>query len=221
MVRSVKRCALRVERENGTVATLRLNRSKSVFDVCAKRTLAIAPGEKLLLQANDSRHRLINGQLVRVQTIEENGNIVLTNGRIIPPNYRRFTHGYAVTSHAAQGKTVDEALVVASTRSLPAVNREQFYVSISRGRQRCRIFTDDKELLRERLPRTAQRTAAIELAGLETALRRAGFSARINTEKASLLSHSRVAQKQTRPGLRPERLTRQRLLASQRPLFER
>ncbi len=219
-VRSITQRTLRVERENGTVATLRLNSGKGVFDVCAQRTIAIAPGEKLLLQANDSRHRLINGQIVRVKTIKENGNIILADGRIIPPNYRQFTHGYAVTSHAAQGKTVDEVFVVASTRSLPAVNREQFYVSISRGRQWCRIFTDDKELLRERLPRTAQRTAAIELATLEIALKRAGFSAKIGTEKASS-SHSRRTQKQVTPSLRPERVTHQRLFASQRVMFER
>ena len=31
----------------------------------------------------------------------------------------------------------------ASSRSLPAVSQEQFYVSISRGRDTCRVFTDD------------------------------------------------------------------------------
>jgi hypothetical protein len=70
-------------------------------------------------------------------------SVLLADGRVIPADYRTFTHGYAVTSHAAQGKTVDEVLVVASSRSLPAINQEQFYVSISRGRERCQIFTDD------------------------------------------------------------------------------
>lgn len=36
------------------------------------------------------------------------------DGRELPGNYWTFSHGYAVTSHAAQGKTVDEVLVVAS-----------------------------------------------------------------------------------------------------------
>jgi hypothetical protein len=87
---------------------------------------------------------------------------LLADGRVIPDAYRTFTHGYAVTSHAAQGKTVDEVLVVASSRSLPAVHQEQFYVSISRGRERCQIFTDDSESLRAHVTRSSARLAAVE-----------------------------------------------------------
>jgi hypothetical protein len=89
-------------------------------------------------------------------------SILLADGRQIPAGYRTFTHGYAVTSHAAQGKTVDEVLVVASSRSLPAVHRQQFYVSISRGRERCQIFTDDVERLRSHVAHSSERLAAIE-----------------------------------------------------------
>ena len=46
------------------------------------------------------------------------------DGRALPPSYRTFTHGYAVTSHAAQGKTVDEVLVVVSSQSFGAVSQE-------------------------------------------------------------------------------------------------
>ena len=88
--------------------------------------------------------------------------MVLADGRVIPADYRTFTHGYAVTSHAAQGKTVDEVLLVASSRSLPAINQQQFYVSISRGRERCRIFTDDSELLRSHVTHSSVRLAAVE-----------------------------------------------------------
>jgi hypothetical protein len=87
----------------------------------------------------------------------------LADGRVIPEKYRTFTHGYAVTSHAAQGKTVDEVLVVASSRSLPAINQQQFYVSISRGRDACRVFTDDAEMLRSHVTRSSARLAAVEV----------------------------------------------------------
>ena len=89
------------------------------------------------------------------------GSIVLTDGRIIPEDYRAFSHGYAVTSHAAQGKTVNEVLVVASSRALPAVHQEQFYVSISRGRERCQVFTDDVEQLRSHVTHSSKRLAAV------------------------------------------------------------
>jgi conjugative relaxase-like TrwC/TraI family protein len=130
-------------------------------DVGEKRKLKIAAGDKLLLQANTAGKRFINGELVEVQAIQGD-SILLADGRVIPADYRTFTHGYAVTSHAAQGKTVDEVLLVASSRSLPAINQEQFYVSISRGRERCQVFTDDSELLRLHVTHSSARLAAVE-----------------------------------------------------------
>src|ERR1019366_484600 len=116
-----------------------------------------------LLQANAVvvRKHFVNGELVEVKAIE-GGVLVLIDGRVIPENYRTFTHGYAVTSHAAQGKTVDQVMVVASARALSAVSQEQFYVSISRGRERCQVFTDDAELLRSHVTRSSARLAAVE-----------------------------------------------------------
>ncbi len=58
---------------------------------------------------------------------------------------------------------MDEVLLVASSRSLPAINQEQFYVSISRGRERCQIFTDDSELLRSHVTHSSARLAAVEV----------------------------------------------------------
>jgi ATP-dependent exoDNAse (exonuclease V) alpha subunit len=129
-------------------------------DVGEKRKLKVAAGDKLLLQANWPK-KFVNGELVEVKAIQGD-SVLLADGRVIPADYRTFTHGYAVTSHAAQGKTVDEVLLVASSRSLPAINQEQFYVSISRGRERCRIFTDDSDLLRSHVTDSSARLAAIE-----------------------------------------------------------
>ena len=129
---AVENDALKVERVDGSESIFPLGQGSALFDVGEKRKLKIAAGDKLLLQANASRKRFINGELVEVLAIQGD-SVLLADGRVIPQNYRTFTHGYAVTSHAAQGKTVDEVLVVASSRSLPAINQQQFYVSISAG----------------------------------------------------------------------------------------
>ena len=52
---------------------------------------------------------------------------------------------------------------MASSRSLAAVNQQQFYVSISRGRERCQIFTDDSERLRSHVTHSSERLAAVEV----------------------------------------------------------
>src|SRR6266508_4622344 len=99
-----------------------------------------------------------------------------------------FTHGYAVTSHSSQGKTVDEVLLVASSRSFAAVNREQFYVSISRGRERCHVFTDDADLLARRVTDSHERKAAVELQALRDELAKLGFI-RQERVKEKVLAH--------------------------------
>ena len=71
---------------------------------------------------------------------------------------------------------MDEVLLVASSKSFAAVNREQFYVSISRGRERVHVFTDDSELLARRVTDSHERKAAIELQALRDELAKLGFT---------------------------------------------
>jgi len=156
---AVENDSLKIQHEDGTESLFPLG-AGIACDVGEKRKLKVAAGDKLLLQANWQK-KFVNGELVEVKAIQGD-SVVLADGRVIPSNYRTFTHGYAVTSHAAQGKTVDEVLVVASSRSLAAINQEQFYVSISRGRERCQVFTDDAEMLRSHVTDSSARLAAIE-----------------------------------------------------------
>lgn len=156
---AVENDALKVQRIDGSETLFPLG-AGIACDVGEKRKLKVAAGDKLLLQSNWQK-KFVNGELVEVKAIQGD-SVLLADGRVIPSDYRTFTHGYAVTSHAAQGKTVDEVLVVASSRSLPAINQEQFYVSISRGREHCRIFTDDSDLLRSHVTDSSARLAAIE-----------------------------------------------------------
>jgi len=153
--------AVQLRRQDGSEIWLKPSKVSIPFDVGESRTIQIAAGDKLLLQAN-WRKKFINGEIVEVRAIQGD-SILLADGRVIPAGYRTFAHGYAVTSHAAQGKTVDEVFVVASSRSLSAIHQEQFYVSISRGRDTCHVFTDDPDLLRSHITRSSARLAAVEV----------------------------------------------------------
>lgn len=168
------------------------------FDVCTEHQIEVAPGDRLLLQGNRKEERLINGQVVEVAAVKD-GRITLKGGREIPKNYRKFCHGYALTSHASQGKTVDAVVVVASSRSLPAINSKQFYVSVSRGRETCRVFTDDLALLRQRIGRADDRKAAVELDAIGKALEKHGLLPTIpnrrKTENETETESSKSTQK--------------------------
>jgi hypothetical protein len=158
---AVNAASLSIRRTDGSRTEFKVSRAGMAFDVGEARDLKITAGDKLLLQANAGGKGFINGELVEVKEVD-GGAILLTDGRVLPEGYRSFTYGYALTSHAAQGKTVDEVLVVASSRSLPAVHQQQLYVSISRGRESCHLFTDDKQLLRAHVGRSSTRVAAVE-----------------------------------------------------------
>jgi conjugative relaxase-like TrwC/TraI family protein len=137
------------------------------FQVFHSGTLEVAPGDVLRITRNgttaDGKHRLNNGQLVTVRAFNGDGDLVLSNGWTIAKDFGHLTHGYVVTSHASQGKTVDRVLIGQSAQSLPASSREQFYVSVSRGRERATIYTDDKQALLEAVSRADDRLTATEL----------------------------------------------------------
>jgi hypothetical protein len=182
-VQAVVENGLRIRRPDGTEVDFIPANAAASFDVGEARELKVAAGDWLLLQANQGKE-FINGERVQIREIQ-NGRIALADGRQLPSGYNTFTHGYAVTSHSSQSKTVDEVLLVASSKSFAAVNREQFYVSISRGRERVHVFTDDAELLARRVTDSRERMAAIELQALRDDLTKLGFVRRERLEEIS------------------------------------
>jgi ATP-dependent exoDNAse (exonuclease V) alpha subunit len=129
------------------------------FSVYERKFIEVASGDSLMLTANrrGPDFRATNGELVKVKSVEE-AAIRLEDGRTIPANYREFTHGYAITAHRSQGKTVDNVIICAD-----AMKKELFYVAASRGRSEIAVVTSDRELLRESVGMSTARQSAIEL----------------------------------------------------------
>jgi hypothetical protein len=137
------------------------------FTVCQVRQLPLTGGDRLQLKANSrtrQRQRLVNGELVTVQKVMADGRIKLQDGRVLDADYRQFVRGFAITSYASQGKTV-EYVLYSDSAVKAATNQQQWYVTISRGRKGIWIFTSDKEQLRENIRRSGDRELALDLAG--------------------------------------------------------
>lgn len=150
---------------NGRFVTVS-NKLLGKITVCRPQETRIAENDRLHLKANAKlKHggRATNGELVTVKSISADGKIKLADGRVLDAGYREFVPGYAVTSYGSQGKTVDYVLFSDSTVKA-ATSAEQWYVSISRGRRGIRIFTPDKEQLRENILRSGHRPLALEIA---------------------------------------------------------
>jgi ATP-dependent exoDNAse (exonuclease V) alpha subunit len=129
------------------------------FSVHERDQIEVSPGDKLLLTGNrrEADFRATNGELVNVRNVD-GGRIQLEDGRTLPANYHEFDHGYAITAHRSQGKTVDAVVL-----SGDAMKQEQFYVAASRGRDGITIITSDVDGLRESLGISSARPSATEL----------------------------------------------------------
>jgi conjugative relaxase-like TrwC/TraI family protein len=170
-----------VTRSNGSNALLPYSEIKK-FQVYQPQTLRLAEGDKLRvtmngftretrrgLLGNRGKDRLNNGAVYDVEGFTKQGDIKLTNGFVVPKDYGGLTHGYVVTSHASQGKTVDVPLVALGSESFAAANREQLYVSLSRGREAVRLYTDDKAAMLDAVQGSGARLSATELMGEQAA----------------------------------------------------
>jgi hypothetical protein len=133
--------------------------------VCQRKEMALASGDKLQFKANgraaDNR-KLANGELVTVKEIDADGRITLTDGRVLDKNFRQFVRGYAITSYASQGKSVNYILFSDSALK-GATNNQQWYVTISRGKKGIQIFTTDKAELRENIKRSGDSPLASDI----------------------------------------------------------
>jgi len=159
---------VKVKNACGQTLTFEARKEAANISLFETATIPVAPREQLLIRRNGTSggshpRKLTNGELVTVEKVSPSGLITLEDGRTIPPTFRHFCHGYAITSQASQGKEADRVLIAIDAESAQAAARtETFYVAISRGKQRCTIYTDDKEALFDAAMRSGERIAAVE-----------------------------------------------------------
>jgi len=137
--------------------------------VVVERDTNVARGDRLQLKFNGKSkegYAITNGELVTVRRVYADGSLKIEDDRLavktLSPEQRLFNRGYAVTSYASQGKTVDTVLV-ADAGCRAATNRNQWYVAISRGRKRVMVFTDNKAELRASIEQSGDRGLALEM----------------------------------------------------------
>lgn len=159
-----------IKNENGHTVPLPIQKS-SDYDIFSKSEMAIAKGDTIRITRNgfdQEKNRLNNGQMLEVISVSKKGDILLRNpiskGTYqLKQDYGHIAHAHCVTSHASQGKTVDEIFISQPASTFPATDAKQFYVSVSRARNRAHIYTDDKEQLLYHASELGERQSAIEL----------------------------------------------------------
>jgi hypothetical protein len=106
------------------------------FSVFEREKIDLAIGDRVRFTKNVKQrgHRFLNNELRTVMGIDES-KIILDKGEIVRKGVAlHIDQGIAVTSHASQAKTVDQAIVSVPVRAFSQTNEAQFYVSMSRAR---------------------------------------------------------------------------------------
>jgi ATP-dependent exoDNAse (exonuclease V) alpha subunit len=133
--------------------------------------IAIGRGDRIRITKNGDAKvegqtkgaRLNNGDIFTVEGFTKEGDIRLENGKLLPKDWGHMQLGYVDTSYASQGKTVDRVFIATGSESLPATNQQQWYVSVSRGREMAKVYVDSKEDVRDAIARAGERLSAVEL----------------------------------------------------------
>lgn len=161
-----------LQREDGTRGVLPTAHADR-FQVYIPAKLAIAEGDRISIRKNGqtiaaghvSAARINNGDIFTVASFTKGGDIRLPDGKVLDKRYGHLDFGYVDTSYAAQGKTVDRVFIATGNESLAAAGKQQWYVSVSRGREACKVYVDSKEDVRDAIAKKGERMSAVELVG--------------------------------------------------------
>lgn len=188
---------IEIETQTGAKAILQLDRSNA-FDVFYQSCLPLSENDTIQITRNLydlQKRRLDNGTVLKFLSIDKNGNLRFCNSvskieYLLPKDFGHLTHGYCITSHSSQGKTVDEVFIAQPSSTFPATSLKQFYVSVSRGRDKATIYTDDLQGLFNHASDDADRRSAIEALGAKSvSVKAAEHLARLNQPKIILRNH--------------------------------
>ncbi len=164
---------LSVAKASGEIATYDPRRLTGV-SVYREIDREFSAGDRIQFTAPDKALGVANRDLAIIDSIAPDSRVSarLESGREInfdPAEHRHFDHGYAVTSHSAQGLTAERVLVNADTGVHPDLLNSRFgYVSVSRASHEATIFTDSLAKLSPQLSADISKTSALEISQSES-----------------------------------------------------
>jgi ATP-dependent exoDNAse (exonuclease V) alpha subunit len=159
---------LTVEKASGELTTYDPRRLAGV-SVYREVAHEFSVGDRIQFTAPERSLGVANRDLAVIESVSPDGRIAarFDNERRIEfggEEHRHIDHGYAVTSHSAQGLTAERVLIHADTGVHPDLLNSRFgYVSISRASHEATIFTDDITRLRPQLCADVSKTSALEI----------------------------------------------------------
>jgi conjugative relaxase-like TrwC/TraI family protein len=158
-----------VQREDGKLVTYDPGKLRGVT-IYEPELRSLAIGDRIQFTAPWRDKTISNRDTGTITYLDESGNIRVSiddSSRTIGWNLnqnKHIDHAYVMTSHSAQGATVDRVLIHIDTedsRIRSLINDTLAYVAASRPRYDAQIFTDNAENLSKALSRKQQNATAL------------------------------------------------------------
>jgi len=132
-------------------------------EIQREKIAEFARGDKILCLKNSKKLGLKNGETFIVAEVKGDKMVLVAENTrkrvsINLKEYNWIDHAYAVTCYRSQGMTVKNVLCVADVMDF-----NSFYVTITRGKENCRIYTTDaiRFLFESQFPKTKRTSLSL------------------------------------------------------------
>jgi conjugative relaxase-like TrwC/TraI family protein len=123
---------------------------KIYFEVFAPKSRNFKEGDKVAFTRSIDELKILNSSQGIIDHIDDSKiSVTLDEGRKINLNRnsnisKHLDHSYAITTHKSQGLTCNNIIAIVDSTRKSLTNQKNFYVEISRAKERAIIITDNK-----------------------------------------------------------------------------
>lgn len=139
---------LTIEHKNkgkSIVETVNLSKIGDKLNIYQETQTALGVGETIIFKKNDKKLGVSNGVMGKITDIKADqitAQIGEKSVTFYTKNYPYIQHGYAITDFAAQGKSIDHAIMLSDQ-----VEYNTLYTQITRAKQKVTVITSNIENL--------------------------------------------------------------------------
>lgn len=194
-----------IDRENNTLTIEHKNKGKTIteqinlskvgdkLNIYQETQTDLGVGETIIFKKNDKKLGVSNGVMGKI-TAQKDDQITAQIGEksvtFSTKNYPYIQHGYAITDFAAQGKSIDHAIMLSDQ-----VNYNDYYTQITRAKYQITVITSNIDNLIKSAARESVKLNALNEANISTVKRlkqiikgyENGFISGIITKSASII----------------------------------
>jgi ATP-dependent exoDNAse (exonuclease V) alpha subunit len=145
------------------IRTIDLGKYGDRLNVYRPANIELTSGDTVIFTKNDKDFKIDNGDMATVLSVGQDTLKVQVKDREMEINTKEYPyidHGYAMTVHKSQGKSVEKVVIVANTQTQNTYN--SFYVGVTRGKQELKIITNDIAEFKEQIKNEDRKLNIVE-----------------------------------------------------------